>query len=180
MRLHLLAWLLYGSMALGALGLGRYWHIALSWRCAGVPCSPLLSALAGLALAALTVTLSRWAIRRGWLAELHAWFSTVLGPLRWIDCASLALASGIGEELLFRGVLQPRVGLLWASLIFGAVHVPPRRALWPWSVIAAVLGVALGAIFQVSGHLLGPILAHTLINFFNLHLVSRAPKGLTS
>src|SRR5712691_12946151 len=43
--------------------------------------------------------------------DLHA-----LNPL-WIS-----LSAGIGEELLFRGALQPIVGLWWTSSIFTLAH----------------------------------------------------------
>lgn len=35
---------------------------------------------------------------------------------------TIGLAPGIGEELLFRGAAQPRLGLVFTSLIFAAVH----------------------------------------------------------
>ena len=35
----------------------------------------------------------------------------------------LALAPGIGEELLFRGALQPVLGLGFTAVLFGLVHV---------------------------------------------------------
>ncbi len=39
-----------------------------------------------------------------------------------IGIATIALAAGICEEALFRGALQPRLGLIWTALVFAAVH----------------------------------------------------------
>ena len=36
--------------------------------------------------------------------------------------ATVALAAGICEEALFRGALQPRMGILWTSLVFALIH----------------------------------------------------------
>jgi uncharacterized protein len=39
-----------------------------------------------------------------------------------VGIATIALAAGICEEVLFRGALQPRLGLVWTSIVFAAVH----------------------------------------------------------
>lgn len=39
-----------------------------------------------------------------------------------LGVATIALAAGICEEVLFRGALQPRLGIVWTSLVFAAVH----------------------------------------------------------
>ena len=89
------------------------------------------------------------------------------------DAVLLAAASGIGEEMLFRGALQPAVGLVWASLIFGACHFLPRRELIAWSLFAALMGFALGALYEWTGHLAAPIAAHALVNGINLPRLAR-------
>jgi hypothetical protein len=40
----------------------------------------------------------------------------------WLGVAALALLPGICEELLFRGALQPRLGLLVTALLFTSIH----------------------------------------------------------
>src|SRR5437867_370829 len=39
-----------------------------------------------------------------------------------LGIATIALGAGICEEALFRGAVQPRLGLVWTSLLFAAVH----------------------------------------------------------
>ena len=61
-----------------------------------------------------------------------------------LGIATIALAAGICEEILFRGALQPRLGLVWTALLFAAVHTE-----YGFSVDAAavfVLAIALGLI----------------------------------
>ncbi len=97
-----------------------------------------------------------------------------LGPLSGAQVVVLALASGLGEEAFFRGALQPRVGLVLASLLFGLAHLAPRRDLAPWAGFAALAGVLLGALFDYTGNLLAPVIAHVLVNGVNLRWLSRA------
>jgi membrane protease YdiL (CAAX protease family) len=42
--------------------------------------------------------------------------------LKWIDIVFYSLCAGIGEEILFRGALQPLMGLWWAAILFVVLH----------------------------------------------------------
>jgi membrane protease YdiL (CAAX protease family) len=61
-----------------------------------------------------------------------------------LGIATIALAAGICEETLFRGALQPRLGLIWTALLFTAVHSEYGVSLD--AVAVFVLAVALGLI----------------------------------
>jgi membrane protease YdiL (CAAX protease family) len=108
-----------------------------------------------------------------WAKNLFSWFSQVLGPLRLSEAMLLAAFSATGEELLFRGALQPHLGLWPTTLIFALLHLPPRWCFWPWTAMAGVLGLGLGLITQRTGNLAGCMLAHFLINGLNLSHLSR-------
>lgn len=56
----------------------------------------------------------------------------------------LALASGIGEEILFRGAIQPAFGLGITSLLFAVVHV--QYGFTPITVVVFLIGIILGLI----------------------------------
>jgi len=56
----------------------------------------------------------------------------------------LAIAAGVGEELLFRGALQPVFGLLPTSLIFALIHV--NYGLTPLTLLVFVIALVLGLI----------------------------------
>jgi membrane protease YdiL (CAAX protease family) len=96
----------------------------------------------------------------------------LLGRLSLAECALLAAVSGVAEEAFFRGVLQPRIGLLAAALIFGLAHFVPRRELAPWALFAVVAGLLLGILFESTGNLVAPTVAHASINAVNLWLLS--------
>jgi len=128
---------------------------------------------AGLAGAALVVLLSWEFTRRTASGQLLAkTLASLVGSLTLRECLLLALASGIGEEAFFRGALQPRVGLIAASLLFGAAHFIPRRGLVAWSAFSLAAGFLLGGLFAWTGNLLAPITAHVGINAVNLRLLT--------
>jgi uncharacterized protein len=87
----------------------------------------------------------------------------------------IGVLAGIGEEFLFRGVLQPKLHLftgnahvaIWLSaFIFSAIHFQfygffPRM----------MLGAVFGYLYLYSGSLLYPIIGHILNNTFTVVLV---------
>ena len=128
----------------------------------------------GLAAAAAVIAVSQFlTARTRWGAALAEELTRALGPLTLFECAALAALSGFAEEVFFRGALQPRLGWLGASALFGIAHFAPRRALWPWTVFAFAAGLGLGALFAATGNLVAPIAAHTAINAVNLRLLTR-------
>ena len=100
----------------------------------------------------------------------------LVGPLGAGRTCALAAASGLGEELLFRGALQPRVGWLGATLLFAAAHFVPTRRLRSWALFALLAGAVFGALFAWSGDLLAPVLAHALVNGLNLRWLGRRQR----
>ena len=123
----------------------------------------------GLAVAAATIALSRKITEcTRWGDAMGRALAELLGERSVRDCMLLAVASGVAEEAFFRGALQPAVGWLPASLIFGLVHFAPKRELLPWTGFALCAGLLLGALFEFTGNLVAPIVAHVGINAVNL------------
>jgi len=72
----------------------------------------------------------------------------------------LGLLAGVPEEILFRGALQPTLGLLVTSLVFGALHA----VTFAYFIYAGIAGMFLGALALWRGALWAPIAAHTVID----------------
>jgi membrane protease YdiL (CAAX protease family) len=102
--------------------------------------------------------------------------------------AALALAAGFGEELLFRGWLQPRVtewvgspnGVFWGiaagSLAFGLCHWMN----WAYGVLAAVVGIYLGVLAEWTNGLVAPSVAHAAYDLVVLKImVTKTPPAET-
>jgi len=127
----------------------------------------------GLAAGLLVIGLSELSTRHTRVGErLAAALAGVLGRRSPLECVALALASGVAEEAFFRGALQPHIGLVAASILFGAVHFVPRRELLPWTGFAVAAGFLLGWLFDTTGNLVAPIVAHVTINAVNLWLLT--------
>lgn len=89
----------------------------------------------------------------------------------------LALFSGVGEEVFFRGAVQPEFGLVIASLAFGAAHIGPDRRYLVWTLWAVLAGFLFGGLYILAGGLLAPITAHVLHNGVTLLLWKRSRRG---
>jgi membrane protease YdiL (CAAX protease family) len=81
----------------------------------------------------------------------------------------MAMFAGLGEEVLFRGAIQPIIGLWWSSLVFVLLHSGTyqfRSLNWKKAVFAVlvfVVSLLLGYIFVNIG-LLAAVVAHTTID----------------
>jgi hypothetical protein len=134
---------------------------------------PVLGAILGI----VVVVATRIATRHfQWARDLHTSFRDLLGPLTGREIVILALASSIGEELLFRGALLPWLGVWLQALVFALLHVGPGRRFLPWTASAFALGLAFGGLAAWTGNLGGPIAAHFAINFLNLRFIVATPQ----
>lgn len=81
-----------------------------------------------------------------------------------VDFVFMSVMAGLGEEVLFRGLLLHHgsawlgmpAGLALSSLLFGLVHALSLA----YVVFASLLGLALGLLYLWSGNLVVPIVAH--------------------
>ena len=176
----------------------RWLFLVLEFAC--VPVALALGWLVGIDPLA-TLTWSTRSIGLGIAAALPAWLAVVAihrlrpGPLepmmrlvdellvpafsRWTlgELLLVSLLAGVGEELLFRGVLQPALAgplgpwwaLLAAALVFGVVHALSVS----YAVFATLMGLWLGALWTASGNLVVPIVAHAAYDFLTLVYLRR-------
>jgi uncharacterized protein len=96
------------------------------------------------------------------------YLTMVLTPLAVPDVIWLGILPGLSEELLFRGVMLPAIGLdpigiVLSSLCFGVLHMTDLRQ-WPYAVWATAIGMLLGYTMVETGNLLIPIVAHITTN----------------
>lgn len=159
-------------------GLRPWLTIVFGWGALG------LSVLATLPIVAAVMSLLQFRWR--WVEDLRRIVEDHLLPLfSGAGPAALlfvALAAGLGEELLFRGVIQaglegligPVAALVAASLLFGLAH-----ALTPaYFVLTCLMGLYLGWLYQVTGNLLMPIMVHFLYDWIVLvWYLRRAPAA---
>ena len=103
----------------------------------------------------------------------------------WSDLVTISFLAGLGEELLFRGVLQAaiaewtgdylahsptgaRIGdwiaNVGVAIVFGLLHAVNAA----YAVLAALMGLYLGWLWMATGNLAVPIVAHAVYDFVAL------------
>jgi hypothetical protein len=168
--------LVYGGLSLLTLGVAFARDESpietAPWLDVPGPARHALSVAAGALLAWATVRSSRMFVRRwGWARMLHSDLRPAVRDAGDATVLVLGVASAIAEELFFRGLLVPMLGLVLSSLAFGALHQLRGRVGWIWALWAAVMGLLFGGLFVATGSLVGPILAHATINVLNLRFL---------
>ena len=177
-----------GALAVVAVALG--WLVdqppmeTLRWDPVGLA----LGALLALPPLALVLVGMQWPV---WpFSDVRRVADQMLVPLfgRWTvgEMAIVALLAGLGEEMLFRGVLQAAiaqwtsnnaaaagwhvpvlsawVALIVAALVFGMAH----GITVGYAVLAALIGLYLGWIWMITGSLIVPITVHAVYDFLAL------------
>lgn len=144
--------------------------------------NPAAGLLLGLLTAAATVSSALVAYR---LIPLLRRLADELAPnlVDGTDTAGLVLLavfSGVGEEAFFRGAVQQEFGIVIASVVFGLAHIGPDRRYLFWTAWAVLAGFVFGVLFEATGGLLAPVVAHATHNAITLLVWKRsrgAPKG---
>jgi membrane protease YdiL (CAAX protease family) len=104
----------------------------------------------------------------------------LFGGARAWQLAAVAAAAGAGEELLFRGALQPlaarwmgaAAGLIAVSVLFGAMHAASTL----YFVLATAVGLYLGWLAQCYDDLVAPMFVHAAYDWAALRLLTRAQQ----
>ncbi|HEY8946537.1 MAG TPA: CPBP family intramembrane glutamic endopeptidase [Polyangiaceae bacterium] len=124
----------------------------------------------GVVLGVSVVVVTRRLVERFvWAQELARALRPFARDMTGTGIVVVAVLSSVGEELLFRGLLQPWLGIWIQALLFGVLHQMRGPSRWAWVAWASIVGLLFGAVFAATGSLLGPLCAHALINGFNLN-----------
>lgn len=86
--------------------------------------------------------------------------SLVMDDMQYYHALLFGLLAGIPEEILFRGAMQPALGLLIPAVIFGAFHAINLV----YFLYATGAGILLGVLTNWRGGLWVAIMAHTMID----------------
>lgn len=129
----------------------------------------LVGLAAGAFLALALIASTRFASARFvWARRLERDLAPLCRELDGGRVAVLALLSGVGEEVFFRGLLATLLGVVASSALFGLAHQLPGRSRWVWVAWATVAGLLFALVYRGTGSLVAPIVAHVLVNFVNL------------
>jgi membrane protease YdiL (CAAX protease family) len=133
-------------------------------------------------LVGLFFLISRWPV--GPLRRIQRFSEDVIRPLlapcSVLDLLGIALLAGLGEELLFRGVVQALfsrwfnvwIGVIVGSLLFGVLH----SITFTYALLAACMGAYLGVVWLYADqNLLAVVITHALYDLVVLLWLLRGP-----
>lgn len=178
-----LAVVVEGGLALVAVLLAWLFHVPLREQ---IPATGELLAYAvtrGVLVTLPMLAVFLWLVHSSWtqIRELRRQVEWLIAEMfseaSAAQFALIAVLAGVGEELLFRGVLQslighwttPIVGLCITSLLFGLVHALSKL----YFFLATAIGLCFGALVLQYNDLVAPMVAHSLYDFFALTYLSR-------
>jgi membrane protease YdiL (CAAX protease family) len=178
-----MAVLVEGGLALVALILAWVFHVSLHEQFAAPGVTLAWAIARGIAATLPMLLVFWWLVNSKWptlrqLCEQVEWLVREMFPSSSVpQFAMVAMLAGIGEELLFRGVLQtklgdwttPVVGLALTSLLFGLAHALSKL----YFTFAIVVGAFLGWLALRYNDLVAPMVAHGLYDFLALVYLSR-------
>lgn len=130
----------------------------------------LIGIFLGLAVVQLSRLLSKYA---DWAKRIDEDFALYFTNMSSVELSLMAVLSSLAEEVIFRGWLQNYLGLVLTSIIFGLLHIPPKKEHWPWTISALLMGFVLGVLYDWRGAVTAPFIAHFTINYFNLHALAK-------
>lgn len=126
------------------------------------------------------VTVSTWAPLVQLRKHVESLVREMFAQSHWTAIALVSIAAGIGEEVLFRGALQPWIesysspwiAIVIASVLFGLAHAMS----FTYFAAATLIGFYLGWLAHEFNDLVAPIVAHALYDFIALLYVSMRVK----
>lgn len=107
------------------------------------------------------------------LKSMHDLFESeivpLFGELSFSDSLLIALASGICEEIFFRGILQSYTNVLTCNFCFAMCHFPSFYY-YPYALWAGAVGFLMSFLTLHTGSIYPAILAHAVINLASLSM----------
>lgn len=131
----------------------------------------------GAAAGLLIAIIAQWLISSPLLHEVNVKYANVLGrfDLTFSEMVFLSICAGVGEEMLFRGAIQPFYGILVTSVFFVAIHGYINIRNWRLSVYGVYLvgGIYLLGHLAITQGLIAAIIGHTVIDIYLLYFLQK-------
>ncbi|MEX0967155.1 MAG: CPBP family intramembrane glutamic endopeptidase [Bacteroidia bacterium] len=129
--------------------------------------------LAGSAYGMGSAWIAREILRTPAMGGVRRFFSSLLYRMRLngFEILLLSFSAGIGEELLFRGAVQPLLTIWPTAIIFVALHGylnPYNWSLTLYGIYMILLSAGLGYLFEYAG-IIAAITAHVVVDIILLY-----------
>jgi len=125
---------------------------------------------------------ARWLIGRPFMKPVSTKYANLLGQfqLTWSEVLFVSFCAGVGEEILFRGAIQPFLGIVLTAIVFVAIHgyLNPRDL--KMSIYGLLMTVFIGLIGFAAdwAGLISAMMAHTIIDVILLQNLQQTANDM--
>ncbi len=135
--------------------------------------------LIGLAFGLITAKAGWGIVELPILKKTKLFFANLIKPLelKFTDVVIVSICAGIGEELFFRGAMQPLLGVWITAIFFVLLHGYLNPFNLPLTLYGLYMTIVIGVMGLMTEYLgiLTAILAHAMIDFILLRNLSMLP-----
>lgn len=141
-----------------------------------------LQLLLGIGLGLFWGYLGKFLVGRSYFEEVFQKFTELIGSMRLnkLEIWWVSICAGVGEEILFRGTIQPFLGVWITSILFVFIHgylTPFNTRLSIYGIFMTLAIVTLGYTVEYVG-LIPAMVAHTIIDVILLSYLTSAYRRL--
>ena len=109
-----------------------------------------------------------WLVQTEWLSKEMEFFGELIEKMAptYAHAIFYSVCAGVGEEILFRGGIQPYLGIWLTSFVFILLHGyinPYNLALTIYGLFMVLISAGLGYLFEIYG-IISSITAHFLFD----------------
>ena len=137
-----------------------------------------IQVIIGLALGVVTAKAGWQIVELPRLAKTKAFFTSIIKPLKLntFEIIIISACAGIGEELFFRGAIQPILGIWLTSILFVLLHgyLNPFNLPLTYYGMYMVLVIGVLGLMTENFGILTAMIAHSIIDVILLFELSRA------
>ncbi len=138
--------------------------------------------LTGIGYGSVTALLGWKIVELPYLKSTKNFFVQLIRPLKLsvLEIVFISLCAGIGEEIFFRGAIQPYLGIWITAILFVAMHGYLNPFNLKISVYGLFMTVAIAGLGYLTIHmgLLSAIVAHTIVDIILLYKLSNSSSDL--
>lgn len=137
-----------------------------------------IQVLVGVILGVVTAKASWQIVELPIMANTKSFFGSLIRPMKLTSSQIIfiSICAGVGEELFFRGAVQPLLGIWVTSILFVLLHGYLNPFNLPLTYYGIYMVLVIGVLGLMTEHLgiLSAMIAHTLIDVILLRELSAA------
>lgn len=125
--------------------------------------------------------IAQWFVGRQFMQAVTSKYMEMIGPLDLdrSEMIFISLSAGVGEELLFRGAIQPLIGIWPTAVLFIALHGYLSFRYWRISLYGLLMTVMIALMGYATEYIgiWSAVAAHTVVDIYLLQGM-RMPEHL--